>query len=109
MVLKMIEYRQDGNTNADAWVIYVDGEDVTKPSLFKEPLLSKSCAVYCCCYMMYIGFHSDIDEVVVLFENKEYASLFLEVNVNNIIRFKQIIAVLIADAEILIIITATIF
>ena len=98
---KLIDSRhQDGIwQHSDAWVIYVDGEDISIATLCKEPLFSRSCLVYCCCYIMYIGFHENIDEVVELFEKKQYFSLFKEVNHDNILYLKKIIAVMMADAE----------
>lgn len=88
------------------WTIYVDGEDANICGLNQEGSDSISgvnysnyCGVYCCCYMINIALHPNIDEVLEMFQNKEYYQLFNDIDDDTILLKRKLLAVMIVDAE----------
>lgn len=80
----------------EKWTMYIDGTDADiHPIPQQGPTLN--CGVYLCSYMMKVGFHDDINEVVRLFESKEYALLFQDINQSTILTKRKELTVAIVD------------
>lgn len=80
----------------EKWTMYIDGTDANIQSIPQQgPTLN--CGVYVCSYMMKIGFHDDINEVVRLFKIKQYATLFQDINQSTILMKRKELTVAIVD------------
>ena len=91
-------YTRDWCTTAD-WNIYFDGDDQRYPTLPRELSSDRDCGVYICIYIMTKGLYSNLDELVELFEDTKYYTLFMQINPDTIKYKRKVVSVMIKDAE----------
>lgn len=83
----------------EEWTVYIDGQDPTKHRLNPDGPFYSNCGIFIICYMLRIGLHKNIDEIVSVFERNEYYSLFDDINVDIILHKKKLITVFLNDFE----------
>jgi hypothetical protein len=102
---KLINYiicisRMIGLINVKDWTVYIDRESPIKPSLSYSLQDTKiDSGIYISCYMIEIGLHDDVTEIIKCFQNYDYYILFENIKHETVYFKRKMLAVLINDAD----------